>query len=308
MPSKRGPSIRGTSLEEALTKGEGIERPFRCHVHDDSGPSASVNVLKGVWYCFACGAKGMTDGKGKAPSVADLESMLEPERAVRSYPEGWLELFDNDLGNWPTRFPAWVRWVNGLGCDPLTGDATFPVRTPKGKLAGVGRRRENSGDGPRFVYPPRWSAARSTFEAGVPGDIMALTEGASDAVAISETGCYANAMYGAGVHFPQIELIQRRSPRLILLAFDDDDAGNRAAERAYDQLRDVAELARVDWSREEQKDAAGVPLERRLELLLETVGGTKYGASQRDVLARWNIRAVRQQASYKAHVEEADGR
>ena len=47
-----------STLEEAIALGQGIERPFQCEVHDDTNASASVNVLKGVWYCHACGASG----------------------------------------------------------------------------------------------------------------------------------------------------------------------------------------------------------------------------------------------------------
>jgi hypothetical protein len=300
-------SLRGTPLQEVIDRGEGIERPFRCHVHDDSSASASVNVAKGVWYCFACGAKGMTDGKGKAPSVADLAAMLEPERVVRIYPDSWLELFDNDLGNWPTRFSAWARFAARLGCDPLTGDATFPVRTPNGRLAGVGRRRAEPGDGPRYVYPPRWSAARSVFEAGVPGEVLALVEGAGDAVAVSETGCWAMGCYGAGLHYPQLEIIQRRRPKLILLAFDADEAGLRAVERSVQSLSDVAETTVVDWTAASVKDAAEADVETRKEMLLNSVGGSAYGSTHNAVAARWTARTVQLQAAHQAYVEEAHG-
>lgn len=40
-----------STLEDAIIKGHGTERSFRCPVHDDSHASASVNVNKGVWYC-----------------------------------------------------------------------------------------------------------------------------------------------------------------------------------------------------------------------------------------------------------------
>lgn len=34
------------------------EQTFKCPVHDDRRPSASVNRSKGLWHCHACGAGG----------------------------------------------------------------------------------------------------------------------------------------------------------------------------------------------------------------------------------------------------------
>jgi hypothetical protein len=159
-----------TTLQEALESGRGIERPFRCTEHDDTHASASVNVVKGYWYCYVCHAKGSVDAK-KAPSLAELAQMMEPERNCRIYPEAYLGLFtvEAEKGYWGTRFPDWLIWHAQLGEDPTTGEATFPVKTPEGRLAGVGRRQSNAmvaaakeaGENPsRYKYPRRWSASR----------------------------------------------------------------------------------------------------------------------------------------------------
>lgn len=290
------------SLDDVLRSGEGIERPFRCPEHDDHQASASVNVLKGVWCCYACGAAGMVSGK-KAPSITDLEMMLEPERAVRIYSETYLDLFDVAMGNFAMRFPEWLRWHAKLGCDPLTGDATFPVRTPQQRLAGVGRRRENPGDGSRYVYPPRWSASRSLFVVGPPGDVLVLVEGAADASSVAETGAYAAGVYGSGLHHPQIELVMRLSPRLVLLAFDADAAGRAGSERAASALHPLVPVEFVDWELGGKKDPAELEVEVRSELLAQTVVGASYGA-RTDIAARWTARAVQLQAAHRMSVED----
>lgn len=306
------------SLDDALRSGEGIERPFRCPEHDDHQASASVNVLKGVWCCYACGAAGMVSGK-KAPSITDLEMMLEPERAVRIYSETYLDLFDVAMGNFAMRFPEWLRWHAKLGCDPLTGDATFPVRTPSGQLAGVGRRREQPAEGePRFRYPPRWSASRSLFVAGRPAEVLSLVEGASDAVAIAEAGGYAAAAYGSGLHYPQLELIARIAPKLVVLAFDDDDAGRRAVygwdtdkgrhvPGARELLSGSYEVATLDWGELGVKDAAAATVSARRDLLAKIVSGSYYGAQKSNFVAELTIRSVQGQADYHAFVRENYG-
>lgn len=263
------------TMREAYEKGQGTERPFRCEVHDDHQASASLNVLKGVWVCYACGAKGTYGDKKKSPSYEDLEAMLEPEISCRVYSSTYLEMFDNELGNWPTRFTGWARRKFRLGCDPLTGDATFPVRTPGGLLAGVGRRKGVVWNGPRYVYPRRWSASRAMFAATMLRDgVYVLTEGAGDSVAVAEAGANALACYGAGVHVPQLELIARFAPKLIVLGFDADQAGSWAADRAEADLRDLAEVVRADWSSAGAKDPAELDIPTRRHVLAQAVRST----------------------------------
>lgn len=292
-----------TSLEEAVRAGQGIERPFRCHVHENSSFTASVNVIKGVWCCYSCGANGTIDGK-KAPSVSDLAIMLEPERSPRIYADAYLELFDNDLGNFAKRFPAWLRWHAQLGCDPLTGDATFPVRTPSGKLAGVGRRKDDPAEGePRYAYPVRWSASRSLFTVGARGPVLALVEGAADASAVAETGAMAAALYGSGIHAPQLDLVMRLNPKLVLIATDADDAGRTGAEQTAKSLAGLVDCEFVDWEKGGKKDPAETELEVRRELLAEAVVAASYG-QHADVSAQWTIAATQIQAEhYYATVE-----
>lgn len=290
------------TLDDVLRSGEGIERPFRCSEHNDHQSSASVNVLKGVWCCYACGAAGTVSGK-KAPSVTDLEAMLEPEKSVRVYAETYLRLFDVRLGNFAARFPEWLRRHAGLGFDPLTGDATFPVRTPELRLAGVGRRKENPGDGPRYVYPPRWAASRSLFVVGAPGDVLVLVEGAADASSVAETGAYAAGVYGSGLHKPQIELVMRLNPKLVLVAFDADEAGQAGMKRAVFALNALVPTEFVDWRLGGKKDPAELEVGVRSELLAQSVVGASYGARQ-DIAARWTARAVQLQAAHSMSVED----
>src|SRR6478609_5809965 len=201
-----GASLMGT-LEEALKMGQGIERPFQCEVHDDTNASASVNVLKNVWYCFACGASGAV-GTKVAPSAELLNTMMQPEKTARVYPDSFLELYARPV-HWATRFPQWLCHALNLGSDPFTGDATFPVHLGDGLLAGVGRRREVTKDEAkesghtRFRYPSHWSATHSLWGASAryyQVDVLVLVEGASDAAAVQETGALGLAVYGAGIH------------------------------------------------------------------------------------------------------------
>lgn len=65
------------------TQSWGENTPVFCpyHIHDNDTPSGSMNSLKGLYYCFACGASG---------SVIDL-ALLKP--GIDSIKEAcdWLE-------------------------------------------------------------------------------------------------------------------------------------------------------------------------------------------------------------------------
>lgn len=273
-----------TTLEEAVANGRGVERPFRCHVHEDSNASASVNVIKNLWYCYACGAKGTVDGK-RVPTVAELEAMLEPEKACREYPSSWLQVFAGGT-YWQERFPAWLCWWAGFGEDPFTGDGVFPVHTPRGRLAGVGRRAAVPGPGPKYKYPAAWSASRTLFGSrgiwkGPRSGVLTLVEGAADTASQWEIGVPGWGCYGAGLHMPQVELVVRLQPKLVLLGFDMDEAGERATTQTERMLRGTCEVGFIDWP---NKDPAETPPDARLQAILDAVHASEQPALEADVL------------------------
>lgn len=318
--------MQSWTLEEAINLGEGVERPFRCYVHEDHQASASVNVLKGVWYCHACHASGSVDGK-KAPSTEVLESMLRPEEAVRVYPDSYLETFMQQLPDdiddmmngqplyWHTRFSPWICYAMKMGEDPISGSATFPVHTPAGQLAGVGRRMpdvwEDDPDNPgqqrkvkrqRYLYPRRWSSSSSLF--GFNGrypaaEVLTIVEGAADNTSVQETGAMAVSVYGSAIHLPQIDLIARHTPKLILLGFDMDDAGEKGVSMAFKHLSRIATLKRVYWPK---KDPAECTFEERRMALLKAVGRGGYSG---DVVPQWEARVAQMQHQYARFVEES---
>lgn len=273
------------TLAEALKLGRGNERPFRCHVHEDTNASASVNVLKGVWYCYACHARGKVDGK-TVPSIAEIEAMLEPETGVRVYPESWLGLFRPPYYKytyWGQRFPEWLCWYADLGIDPFTGNATFPVRTPNGFLAGVGMRQEEGE--PRYKYPRRWAASRvlGGMDKAPTGECITLVEGFADAVSLWEVGIPALACYGAGLHFPQVEMVHRLNPTIVLLGFDMDDAGARATALTEQLLIDSFDIRGVTWP---CKDPGECTPQERIDAVTESVGAEVYLAQYRSWVTR----------------------
>ena len=229
-----------SSLEDAIENGEGNERPFQCHVHGDTTASASVNMEKGVWYCFACTAKGRVDRKGKTftTEMKAAIALLEESEKPITRPMSWLDIFDASGTHpyWEHRFGAAVakRWR--LGTHPLTGMPCYPVIGPDARVYGVVQRTQGK---PKYIYPTGVPISRMLFGFTMRrASTVVVVEGACDAIAVSEAlesmpatmvvGCY-----GAGLHLPQVHLINSISPDLVMLGFDSDDAGRRALGRSY---------------------------------------------------------------------------
>lgn len=270
------------SLDEVLVTGRGTERPFRCHEHEDHNASATVNVVKGVWFCHACHASGRLDGKKAAPSAADLMAMMTPE-IVRTYPETYLDLFDAPGGYWDLRMGAVARY-HRCGEDPFTGEPVYPVRDESGQLLGITRRALGD-EQPKYRYPRGWSASRTMF--GYPYDpevfdatVVVIGEGAADGMGVQRAGILGLAAYGAGLHAPQRELLARIAPRLVILGFDNDEAGERATLWTRKLVQDLCATVTVEWPDKDPATSAPKLIE---EVIAAAVGPSMY----RSLRTRW---------------------
>jgi hypothetical protein len=238
-----------TTLAEALAFGQGIERPFLCPSHEDTNASASVNVALGVWYCYTCQSHGTLDDH--VPTVDEALSVLSGRAAGRVYAESWLDIFDayQPSQYWAQRYGADTASFFRCGTHPITGNPTYPLRGPEGSPRGVVQRQE--GD-PKYLYPAGARTSDTFFGALTPRGVVILVEGASDVMAIhcsdevprdwSVLGCY-----GSGVHAPQIDLLRDAAPRLIVTAFDADNAGYRASAAAAKSCSEIAPVIDHDW-------------------------------------------------------------
>jgi DNA primase len=246
--------------------------------HSDHNPSASINVKKRVWVCYACGRGGrledLLDGNIADPDVDELLDELTSSLKVKeskTYPESWLDQFDGAL------HPYWLsRGLSEevcrefrLGYDFSTGRATFPLRSPSGAVLGVtGRSIDNSQ--PRYQYPPGVKISETLFAyykvRGGVRDVV-LTEGALDAIAMWDVGVPAVAQMGANLSRTQIELMRRLGLRTITLAYDQDHAGRVAVERALtNPLLNFSNFRLMSWAPDEGKDPLDLPPDRRAML------------------------------------------
>jgi len=263
------------TLDEALTNGRGVERPFCCPVHEDSHSSASVNTMKGLWVCYACKASGSIEGW--SPTADDIQRMLDrKDERVRVYPSGWLDLFDGDHVSpyWARRYGEGVARYFRCGTDPWTGMPTYPLRDAAGRVIGVVRRNDIDAELPKYIYPANVHTSRTLF--GIEQALnrrvkirrVVLVEGASDVLAIHQSDPLELVLgtYGAGLHAPQVQLIHQINPSEVVSAFDDDDAGRAATERAHEQL-DGIRVTSVEWLKFGGTDAGSIEPADRVRAL-----------------------------------------
>jgi DNA primase len=130
----------------------------------------------------------------------------------------------------------------------------FPIRSPRGSIVGfIGRAGEHTGaDVPRYLNSPAtvlydkgrvlfglWEARPALAQGAVP----VIVEGPLDAIAVAATGHsdYAPiAPCGTALTAHQVPTLSQAadlSATGVLVAFDGDEAGQRAAVRAYPLLR-----------------------------------------------------------------------
>lgn len=260
------------SLEDALAATDfRKERPFRCHVHDDSQASASVNIDKGVWVCYTCGAKGrvdssliILDGDRIGRDVEEMLRDIEPisERMLDLYCAGPVHPY------WLSRFGESACRHFQLGYDMHSERPCYPMRYPDGTLAGIVRRNTES-DGPKYRYPFGFSKSDFIFNFDPNHrSVVILHEGAMDVVASWEAAYDAFGIYGARLSEAQATLLQKVSPDLVVCAFDNDRAGRAATDQVREMISDWVQVEEFPWaSYDRYKDIAELPITIRSRAL-----------------------------------------
>lgn len=286
------------SLEEALTVGYGIERAFVCPVHGSDNAHASVNSLTGWWFCYSCKAKGHVDMDRLDIDPFNVQKQIEQTMARMNpvhehYPETYLNLFDaTGPGKyWLSRFTKEVCLRHRLGQSPDGSFATIPMRDSMGRVLGVIKRDLTGADEVKYRYPSGLTISDYlyNYEDCYEDDVILLTEGATDVIAANEAGweC-AMAAYGSTLSRAQTDLIRKYDPTKVIVAFDQDKAGDSGFARVYDRLHRDFPVIRMRWSG--YKDLASIPLTQRAEALhkvtstvrtitLYKVGQSRVGSS-----------------------------
>lgn len=253
--------------------------------HDDQNPSAHVYVgdperkangkerLPGMWYCFACHAKGYLKHEATTDQViASIERDLyhwEHPLRTRYYDMSYLDLFMVGAPHeyWLSRgFTEEHVLRRKLGYDYETNAVTIPAIDMMGRVLGVTRRFLDPEVKPRYKYakgvdyndhvygyepwnPYAFSHRSQHTSLGV------LTEGAIDSETARQDGYYGMAIYGSRVSEAQARIIRRAHFDVLILAFDMDEAGAACTHDAvYGKDFGDADVRVATWPRAWGKD------------------------------------------------------
>jgi DNA primase len=137
-----------------------------------------------------------------------------------------------------------IRDNEGNVRDRFRGRITFPVHDLSGRAVGIGARVLPGGrdDGPKYMNSPEtpvyrkgevlYNLNRAKAAVARTGEVF-LVEGYTDVIAMARAGAEnAVATCGTALGEGHFRLASRFAQRMVL-AFDSDEAGARAAERAY---------------------------------------------------------------------------
>lgn len=201
----------------------GLEWQALCPYHEDKSPSFSINIRKGLFICYACGAKGNMkqlaehlDARAPADSpsatleevIETIETLLKSEyEVVRPtvgipYPAEYLL---PDAKNQAFEYWCHLRGLDAktiedyrLSFDTITEDAIVPLCDINGRIGGFIRRvtdpRALTSGKPKYLYPKGLQISHYLFGADIARKVMnenkkekvnlVITEGSIDAMSI----------------------------------------------------------------------------------------------------------------------------
>lgn len=227
----------------------GDEYICKCKFHQDGGkPNLYVNGDKGLYICFACGAKGsLANGElGEPRQLTRIELREKLVRAETPTPvplnDLWLKRFDLPHPKWKERHltDETIRRFQ-LGFDPYEDELTIPLRTWRGNLLGVIRRRTDD-KRPSYRYPKGIPIGDHLFAASFirkRHSRIALVEGSLDAIACWQARVPACGLLGARLTDRQKQVLLRLGVAHIVVMTDADKAGREAVEQIHTQLKDT---------------------------------------------------------------------
>lgn len=245
-----------------------------CPFHDDTKPSASFNMEKGLFHCFACGAsmnakRLARELGGTIVSLVSLEQFHKTKEELEWRPMLYSPLaidhpYVEERGLTHDEIKSYDIKLVQLGVRSF--GLAFPIKNAFGMVVGLNVRTipsETSFQARYTIYGEKtalWPLEHLGDEKR-----PVIVEGIVSAIKLRRAGIPAFATLGAGSINKAIRILNGRKP---VVMFDDDYAGYVGAAKFmssilaiaavpgydYDELNDVREIANVVNSRQKTLD------------------------------------------------------
>ena len=224
---------------------------IHCPLHDDRRESCAINLEKGVWVCFAgCGQGSLKSLIWKVsgkPWKQINEELDEKEwefdfdlldsfgiEEVEPEPEPETpELFEVPSGHWIYKRGFIEETIQKWGCKCDAYDNLWiPVKTVDEKIVGWVTRRQYAI--PKYMYSYGFKKSNHLFgiNHAKNRDQLYIVEGSLDAMWVDEHHYTVLGILGAIVSQNQINLVSTLNPGEVVLALDNDDAGQKGIAKA----------------------------------------------------------------------------
>ena len=263
----------------------GHEWQCLCPYHEDTQPSFSVNVRKGLFVFYACNAKGtikqLADFLGhkeqgfapNAPTTSEVKTkladLMKDQPKERFIDPAWVDSWrtdDRHKEEWATRGIVSDEVLNlfCLGYDMINDTLMIPVHSAAGKVSSIIRRFMDPEPGsPKYKYDKGFKKSEHlygfwqclTWNPVARPQLVAITEGSIDTLKLWEAKIPAVALLGASVSPKQLKLLKRLDPTEFLIMTDRDTAGQTVALELAQKLRGSGALLKEPaWWPDQAKD------------------------------------------------------
>jgi len=241
-PPRRGQEFPGATSSFGDDSGDGSPRPTRA-VLASAAATAQTFFLAILNH----------PEHGRAARSAIERRAISPEMieafGVGAAPDKWdglaLTISSKQLPLEPFLAAGLLKQREGSsGCyDAFRNRLMFPIHDPTGRVIGFGGRRLNDEDEPKYINSPesplfdKSSTLYGLYQAGQAirqSRIAIVTEGYMDTIACHQAGIRnAVATLGTALTAGNARVLRRQCDTVVLL-FDGDEAGQRAAERGVE--------------------------------------------------------------------------
>ena len=226
-----------------------------CPFHDDSVASCSINVDKGVWICFAgCGQGSLATFLQRFLNLSEAEVKelvyqneisldfdffedVEPTEEYMPEVELPTEYITGTYPSWIYKREFKKATLEAWGCRTNNhGDLLLPIHATDSRLVGWVSRRPFAI--PKYLYSKGLKKSKVLFGGdrikSVP--FVCVTEGALDAMWLTQNGYPAVAILGMDMSKVQRGLLTSLPTQEIVLCLDNDDAGTIGFNKAFKEL------------------------------------------------------------------------
>jgi DNA primase len=251
-------AVRALDINVVSNNGQQIKGYCPVHKrntgHEDQHPSWYINATTGAWYCFSCQGRGSLSHLieamgGDVEGVADLiiENAAEQARSLDGpapEPEPVQYVSERLFAKNPYPHPAAmerrdldletckrlnIRWDRQGMCWLL------PMYDFGARL--IGWQEKSAGYFNNYPTGLRKSASLFGYQAIAKAKTVVLVESQLDAARFFRYNMEAIAQMGSGLSKAQAEAIDKLRPALVVIAMDNDKAGDGAAAIATELLR-----------------------------------------------------------------------